>query len=155
MRRTLDNLSQEALIEVAKRLAVALNPLDCLLLEGELGSGKTTFAGALIRHICEAPHVTSPTFTLVQSYPLLPPKTGLVWHYDLYRLEDAAELEDIALDEALDTGITLIEWPTLAAARLPGDALHITFAFTAREDYRNLAFSGDSVWMQRLEALNL
>ena len=77
-----------------------------LLLEGEMGAGKTTFVRGLARGMGVAGDVMSPTFQLVRVYP------GPVQlaHVDLYRVEDAAELGDLGLDDLLDQGAVVVEW---------------------------------------------
>lgn len=102
-------------------LALALQPGDCLALSGDLGAGKSTIARALIRAIAgdDGLEVPSPTFTLVQSYPLRIP----VFHFDLYRLADGSELDELGLEEAISDGICLIEWPDLALSSIPADRL--------------------------------
>jgi len=79
-----------------------------VLLEGPLGMGKSTLARGLIRALAGAEvDVPSPTFTIVQFYETSPP----VAHFDLYRLERPSEVAEIGLDEALDLGCAVIEWP--------------------------------------------
>ncbi len=81
---------------------------EVLLLNGELGMGKSTLARGLIRALTRPDEdVPSPTFTLVQFYEGPTP----VAHFDLYRLEDPEEIEEVGLYEALDDGAVLIEWP--------------------------------------------
>ncbi|MDE3060477.1 MAG: tRNA (adenosine(37)-N6)-threonylcarbamoyltransferase complex ATPase subunit type 1 TsaE [Pseudomonadota bacterium] len=124
---------------------------DCLLLRGELGSGKTTFARGFIQALCPGEEVVSPTFTLVQTYP---GSQAPIWHFDLYRLKHPGELAEIGLQEALATGIALIEWPELAQSQLPGDALGITIESGPGPEQRLLTFAGrKSVWQSRLEAM--
>jgi len=117
---------EAATIAFAGRLAPLLISGDCLLLDGDLGMGKSTFARALIRaRLCDAAlEVPSPTFTLVQIYDGEPP----IWHFDLYRLSDPDELIELGIDEALAEGISLIEWPDRGAGVLPKDALLLSFA---------------------------
>jgi tRNA threonylcarbamoyladenosine biosynthesis protein TsaE len=97
------------------RLAPALRPGDVVALYGDLGAGKTTLARGVLRGLGFAGEVASPTFPIVQPYEEL---ALPLWHVDLYRIEDASELEELALEEILDGGALLIEWPE----RL-GDAL--------------------------------
>ena len=90
-----------------ERLARCLSPGDVLLLEGSLGSGKTTFVRGLARGLGVAGHVASPTFQLVRVYEGEVPLA----HADVYRLDDpAAALPDLGLEELLDRGVAVIEW---------------------------------------------
>ena len=104
-------------------LAMALKPGDLLALQGDLGAGKSTLARALIRALADDPglEVPSPTFTLVQSYDTPLP----VHHFDLYRLADASELDELGFDDAVVVGAALVEWPERAADRLPASTLAI------------------------------
>jgi tRNA threonylcarbamoyladenosine biosynthesis protein TsaE len=86
-------------------------------LSGDLGAGKTTLAQAICRGYGVAHPVTSPTYALVHEYAS---PRGAVFHLDLYRLEDARELENIGWDDVMRTqALVLIEWPERAAGRLP------------------------------------
>lgn len=104
-------------------LALAMARGDCLALYGDLGVGKSTLARALIRSVADDPQldVPSPTFTLVQSYEL---RIKLA-HFDLYRIADPDELIELGLDDALEEGAVLIEWPERAASFLPDNAIAI------------------------------
>jgi tRNA threonylcarbamoyladenosine biosynthesis protein TsaE len=134
----LDLPSLEATEALAARLAPLLHAGDTLLLHGSLGAGKTAFARALLRAMTGDPalDVPSPSFTLVQSYDT---PAGPVHHYDLWRIEHAADLAELGLDEALQD-ITLIEWPERLGDAAPRDALSLTC--TAAEDGRRLALFG-------------
>ena len=115
---------EAATIALGEDLALALKAGDTIALSGDLGAGKSTFARAVIRAIADDPflEVPSPTFTLVQSYDLRVP----VSHFDLYRLGDPAEVEELGLDELSTHGICLIEWPEKAQAYLPRRAVTLT-----------------------------
>jgi tRNA threonylcarbamoyl adenosine modification protein YjeE len=105
-------------------LALLIGPGDVITLTGDLGAGKTAAARALIRYLAsdDSVEVPSPTFTLAQSYDL--PAFPLV-HADLYRINDAAELEEIGLSPLPEGTVTLIEWPERAPEALPLDRIDI------------------------------
>jgi tRNA threonylcarbamoyl adenosine modification protein YjeE len=104
-------------------IAARLRPGDAVALWGDLGAGKTTLARAILAALGVTGEVPSPTFTLVQTYET--PRLA-VSHYDLYRLKLAREMEELGLDEALDTGAVLVEWPERAPEALPPETtLHV------------------------------
>ena len=108
-------------------LALLIGPGDVITLSGDLGAGKTAAARALIRYLAsdDSIEVPSPTFTLAQSYDL--PAFPLV-HADLYRINDAAELEEIGLSPLPEGTVVLIEWPERAPAALPEDRIDIALS---------------------------
>lgn len=109
--------------QLGEDLALALKIGDCLALSGDLGAGKSALARALLRAMADdgGLEVPSPTFTLVQSYPLRIP----ISHFDLYRLGDPSELVELGFDEMLETGICLVEWPEMAETELPADKISL------------------------------
>jgi tRNA threonylcarbamoyladenosine biosynthesis protein TsaE len=126
-------------------VALALRPGEAVCLKGPLGAGKSTLARALVRALT-TPHedVPSPTFTLVQFYegarfPLA--------HFDLYRLERADEAFEIGLDEALEEGAAVIEWPERLGGRLPKDRLDIDIAISG--EGRTACLSLRGAWKGR------
>ncbi len=115
--------SPEATEALGAAVARALRPRDVVCLWGGLGAGKTTLARGLIRALTTPrEEIPSPTFTLVQVYtsPAL-----VLAHFDLYRLERPDEVDELGLDEALDEGAAVIEWPERLGDRLPRDRLDI------------------------------
>jgi len=107
-------------------LSKALRSGEAILFSGPLGAGKSVLARALIRTLTTPDEeVPSPTFTLVQFYETDPP----VAHFDLYRLEGEGEALEIGLEEALDQGAVLVEWPGRVSpqewARLTPDRLEV------------------------------
>jgi tRNA threonylcarbamoyladenosine biosynthesis protein TsaE len=128
---TLALASAEETEALGTRLAAALRPGDVVALFGTLGAGKTTLTRGLLRGLGFEGDVASPTFPIVLAYD--PPDTRLpLWHVDLYRIEDASEIEELALDDALEDGALVIEWPErLGAALWPG-ALRLHLASTDR-----------------------
>jgi tRNA threonylcarbamoyl adenosine modification protein YjeE len=108
-------------------LALLVGPGDVITLSGDLGAGKTAAARTMIRYLAgdDAMEVPSPTFTLAQVYDL--PPYPLV-HADLYRVNDASELEEIGLSPLPEGTLALIEWPERAAAALPQDRIDIALS---------------------------
>ena len=145
-------------VEATTRLGATLAPLmghgEALLLYGPLGMGKSTLARGLIRALTRPDEdVPSPTFTLVQFYDSEPP----VAHFDLYRLTRPEEAVEIGLDDALDTGFAVIEWPERLgddpAAWLGPDQLIVTLSEDG--DGRIATVSGVGAWETKLKDLHV
>ena len=124
--------------------------LAVLYLSGELGAGKTTFARGFLRALGVADAVPSPTYTLLELYPV---GATTVVHVDLYRVRDARELESLGLRDWARTGhVWLVEWPERGGTRLPPADLTLAFAAGAQgHDIEVDAHSrlGES-WLARL-----
>src|SRR6185437_1959471 len=125
-------------------IAARLRKGDTVLLEGDLGSGKTTLARAILAALGIRENVPSPTFTLAQAYTA---KNLAVTHYDLYRLKRPQEMDELGVDEALEDGAVLIEWPERAEGRLPQEALLVRLQ---AENERRAMLEGPAYW-QSLE----
>lgn len=130
---------------LARRMAPLLQPGDVVLLQGQIGAGKTQFARALIHALGVAEDVPSPTFTLVQTYD-----AGFdIWHADLYRLSHPDEAVELGLLEAFETALCLVEWPEKLGADRPEKAL--TLRFSVSGEGREVAFLSDNpAWHERL-----
>ena len=116
---------EAALIELAARMAVSA-PLPVLIyLRGELGAGKTSFVRAWLQALGVKGRITSPTFTLIEPYQTT---QGIYYHFDLYRLKNAQELEMLGFRDYVMAGC-FIEWPEKAEAYLPTPDLDITIDF--------------------------
>ena len=103
----------------AREFAKTLHAPQTVALHGDLGMGKSEIARTIIKTLRgENTVVPSPTFTLVQNY-------DGISHFDLYRIGDASELEEIGLKYAIENDITLIEWPDIAKDMLPDNTIHI------------------------------
>jgi tRNA threonylcarbamoyladenosine biosynthesis protein TsaE len=117
MTERFDVASEAAMLELGATLAARLTDNARVLLEGELGAGKTTLARGVLRGLGFQGPVKSPTYTIVEPYEFLGKR---VYHFDFYRIEDPRELEFIGLDELVEQpGIKLMEWPQRAGDRLP------------------------------------
>jgi tRNA threonylcarbamoyl adenosine modification protein YjeE len=138
--------------EIATRLAPLLFAQDVILLQGNLGVGKTTFAQALIR-ACAVSSCTpkSPTFPCVLEYKVA---QGRLLHCDFYRLRHADEVFSFNLEDVLERDILLVEW----AERAPPDFFpqdHLVIQFGMRPAGRFLHISGSPAWKARIESLAL
>jgi tRNA threonylcarbamoyladenosine biosynthesis protein TsaE len=131
---------EAATARLGAAISRALKPGEAVCLSGPLGAGKSTLARALVRALTTPDEdVPSPTFTLVQFYE----GRGLkIAHFDLYRLTDPEEAYEIGLDEALDEGAAVIEWPERLAGRLPPDRLDIEIAIEGEGRVARLAPHG-------------
>lgn len=129
------------------RLAQVLRPGDIILLEGDLGAGKTTLARGLLRALGLAEEAPSPTFAIVQSYE--PPEVRLpLAHVDLYRLDDPEDVAELGLDDWLSEGALVIEWPDRLAGRFDRFALALRLT-VAGDDARLLTALVPKAWEGR------
>src|SRR4051812_11392310 len=141
----IDLTNEAATRALGRAVADALQPGEAVALYGPLGAGKSTLARALVRALTAADEdVPSPTFTLVQFYegPRLK-----VAHFDLYRLSNPDEAYEIGLDEALEDGAAVIEWPERLAGRLPVDRLAVEIALDG--DGRRARLTAHGAWEGR------
>jgi tRNA threonylcarbamoyladenosine biosynthesis protein TsaE len=145
------HLSSEAETEaLGRRIADALRPGDMVALAGGLGAGKTALARSIVRRFLPQEEVPSPTFTLVQTYetPAFP-----IWHVDLYRLKSEAEIRELGLEEALDGGVLLVEWPDRLGSLLPRDRLDVSFELEDDVAERIVKIVARGSWVQRIDRL--
>lgn len=136
LKKTYTTHGPEETAQIAQTVSRLLHPGDVILLKGELGAGKSTFARALIQSLCgQSTEVPSPTFTLVQTYEA--PKFVL-WHFDLYRLEHSSEIYELGIEEAYAGGVSLIEWPERLGTSLPREYVEIELSYGTHENERIL-----------------
>ncbi len=114
--------SPEQTQAIGARLGGLLQPGDVLLLQGELGAGKTCLTQGIARGLRVAEPVCSPTFVLVGQYP----GRLRIYHADLYRLEDPREVADLDLDRSTEDGVLIVEWQERAPEWLPREHLLVT-----------------------------
>ena len=125
------NLKDEAATSAfGAALARVARAGDVITLSGPLGVGKTALARGFIGALGHEGEVPSPSFAIVQPYEELDPR---VWHVDLYRIEDASEIEELGLDCAADA-VLLVEWPERAREDAWPDALALTLEFAPNGD---------------------
>ena len=110
---------------LGKRLAGLLRAGDLVILSGSLGAGKTTLVQGIGEGLGVRGPVTSPTFVIARIHPSLTGGPDLV-HADAYRLASPAEVDDLDLDEAMDSSVTVVEWGGGLAEGLADDRLEVT-----------------------------
>lgn len=164
--RVLEIVDEAAMMEFGARLFQLARTGDVITLRGDLGAGKTVLARGFIRKACvregEDPadfDVPSPTFTLVQTYDASGEAGDAsgeagggvsIWHFDLYRLEAAGDIWELGFEEALDEGVSLIEWPERAANLLPDERLDLVFETRAGSDVRDVTLKPGPSWQERI-----
>ena len=139
------NLSQ--IDSLSKKILSFLSKSDCIFLFGELGSGKTTFVRSLIHQLQEKnkikkTEVTSPTFNLLNEYEIQNLK---IMHYDLYRLKNDKEINQLGIFQEDEKVISIIEWPEKIAKRIK-DRLEITFYYQDEVESRKIDIKGHGKW---------
>jgi tRNA threonylcarbamoyladenosine biosynthesis protein TsaE len=127
--------SPEETVNFGRELAKEVQPPCLVLLEGELGSGKTTLVKGIVASLASIPEdeVTSPSFTLVHEFG----PEGRVYHADLYRVEGARDLATLGLDDLLGRDATvLIEWGEKFGEDVPRPCVRIRFEYLGRDERR-------------------
>ena len=145
--------SEEETSRFGADISLALKVGDFIALSGELGTGKSFLARSIVRALAQDPEleVPSPTYTICQEYQTAPP----VSHYDLYRLSDINELDELGWQEALETGIAIMEWPEQVFETLPPEAVLIRIVDEG-DTNRKFDISGNSSLIARIErSLNI
>lgn len=138
---------ESATVSLGRAIASQLRVGEAICLSGPLGAGKSTLARALVRALTSAnEEVPSPTFTLVQFYE--GPRLNIA-HFDLYRLSHADEAYEIGLDEALDDGAAVIEWPERLDGQLPCDRLDVVITLGAAGEIREARLIHHGAWEGR------
>ena len=137
-----ESFSENDTFEIAKNIAKELKKGSIVCLDGELGVGKTIFAKGFAKGLGIEDDITSPTFTLVQSYESL---DNVLHHFDVYRRSDESEMDEIGYEEYFfSDAICLIEWSSLIPDLIPENAIHISIEKDMEKgfDYRNINIEG-------------
>ena len=121
---------------IGRALGEHAQPGDILLLQGDLGAGKTTLTQGILWGLGSDEYARSPTFVLVTEYEGRIP----MYHVDLYRLDNIQDMSDLGLDEYLyGDGVTVVEWANKGTGLFPEDTLKISL-ITTGEETRNITF---------------
>lgn len=126
-------------IQFAKKFAETLSKKDIIVLNGELGAGKTKFTQGILEYFGLADEISSPTFTIVNEYQN---EKITIFHFDVYRLKGADDFFDIGGEEYFEKGLCIIEWGDIIKSLLPPDTIFIKFEKDKiNENYRKISIS--------------
>jgi len=131
-------LDEAGLTALAEEVGRSMAPGEVVWLEGELGSGKTSFVKGLVRGLGVAVPVTSPSYSLVHHYDA---PNGPVYHVDCFRLRSPDEARDLDWETLRMGSALLIEWPERAGAWAPRATRKVTLAHTSNPDLRRIELS--------------
>ncbi len=149
MELVLKSESEERSLSLGMSIGAALSPGDVVSLEGELGTGKTVLVRGMARGRGYQGAVTSPTFTIIHTYP-----EARLCHVDAYRLDSGEQLVGAGIDDYLDgTWVCAVEWAERVRGALPPNTLTIKLAFGAAEDERLITVRQAGGWDGRLSGL--
>jgi tRNA threonylcarbamoyladenosine biosynthesis protein TsaE len=134
---------------IAKKIVDKISEKDCIFLIGEIGVGKTTFTRNLINYFqkkegVEQTQVLSPTFNLLYEYDI---KKIKIMHYDLYRIKNAKELNQLGIFNENVNSIKIIEWPQLIETKI-SDVLELHLSYSRDEEERDLILKGKGKWKE-------
>jgi len=130
LREELTVATADDMVALGRRLAAQLRPGDLVVLNGDLGAGKTTLVQGIGAGLGVRGPVTSPTFVIARVHPSLAGGPALV-HADAYRLASPAEVDDLDLDASLETSVTVVEWGGGLVEGLAADRLEVSIALAA------------------------
>jgi tRNA threonylcarbamoyladenosine biosynthesis protein TsaE len=136
---------------LGRRLGALLRPGDVVLLDGELGTGKTVVAKGIAVALGITEPVVSPTFTVVREYDAATPLV----HVDVYRLDHLQELHDLGFDDLVGgEAVTVVEWGDRVSAVLPSDRLRVLLEPGDDDDERVVSIDAAGItWAERVDAL--
>jgi len=136
---------EKATLAFGRKLAAALRAGDVVTMSGPLSAGKTTLVRGLLGKLGHVGEVPSPSFAIVQPYEALVPP---LWHIDLYRIENASELDELGLDDIRSDGVLIVEWPEHSGSDVWPEALALSLQ-VAEDGSRALTAEVPTSWEGR------
>ena len=133
--------------QFSKKISNIIKPGDIICLYGEIGVGKTTFVRFIINYLeyingIKSSEVLSPTFNIVYDYDI---KNTKILHYDLYRLKNHQDIQQLGMFETSENSIKIVEWPELIKAK-PINRIDILFSYSKSKDFRDVKINGFGKW---------
>tara|TARA_B100001093_G_C26270734_1_gene776824 strand:+ start:21 stop:476 length:456 start_codon:yes stop_codon:yes gene_type:complete len=134
---------------ISEKIADKISEKDCIFLIGEIGVGKTTFTRTLINYFqkkegVEQTEVLSPTFNILYEYNI---KKLKIMHYDLYRIKDSKELDQLGIFNESINSVKIIEWPQLVETKI-SNVLELHLSYSSKENERDLILKGKGKWKE-------
>ena len=136
-----DSYSPDDTFELAKKLGQEAKAGDVICLIGDLGVGKTLFSQGFAKGLGIEEYVNSPTFTIVQEYEGTDDRKLTLYHFDVYRIEDSEEMEEVGFTDMIyGDGVSLIEWADMISDILPERYIRVTIDKELEKgfDYRKI-----------------
>ena len=133
-----------------QKLAQTTRQDDIFCLKGNLGSGKTAIARAFIKYFTKSDKILSPTFPMLITYEYA---DNIIWHYDMYRLENPIDVWNLNLEDALNKGIILIEWPEIIEHLIPNKKIEVIIKDTTK-NRRLVRLNGRKELLNKFEGFN-
>ena len=132
---------------ISNNIAEKISKKDCIFLNGEIGVGKTTLTRMIVNYLqkregVKQTEVLSPTFNLLYEYQI---SNFKIMHYDLYRIKNSKELDQLGIFKENESTIKIIEWPDLITDR-PKNRLELEIKYLKKEDEREIIFKGHGEW---------
>jgi tRNA threonylcarbamoyl adenosine modification protein YjeE len=134
---------------ISEKIADKISEKDCIFLIGEIGVGKTTFTRTLINYFqkkegVEQTEVLSPTFNILYEYNI---KKLKIMHYDLYRIKDSKELDQLGIFNESINSVKIIEWPEFVETKI-SNVLELHLSYSSKENERDLILKGKGKWKE-------
>ena len=139
------------------KLAKLFSLNDLVTFDGDLGVGKTFLCKSIINYLTKINEVVSPTFNIVQTYPLQEDEE--IWHCDFYRINSFEEVDEIGVFEELKKKIVLLEWPKFKIELSQFDPLNLSIEIlrsnqSNSSEYRKISLSGSKKWDNKIKNLS-
>ena len=134
---------------ISEKIADKISEKDCIFLIGEIGVGKTTFTRTLINYFqkkegVEQTEVLSPTFNILYEYNI---KKLKIMHYDLYRIKNSKELDQLGIFNESINSVKIIEWPEFVETKI-SNVLELHLSYSSKENERDLILKGKGKWKE-------
>ena len=144
----ISSTSLDHTFQIGEKIGANLRGGDCIVLQGDVGAGKTSLTHGIAKGAKSVDEVASPSFTISRQYEC---EAFSIHHFDFYRLDDAgvvaSELEESVDDEGV---VVIIEWSDIVSDVLPDNCIEIKIDLADKEDERSIKISGKDILIDRV-----